>query len=263
MKKYIAALALGVAAISLPAAAKPVAKPTFVLVHGAFEDASVWKAVVADLGRDGYKAVAVDLPGRPSDPLSPDKTSLTVYRDAVLADIAKVKGPVMLVGHSFGGLVISEVAEAAPEKVRTLVYVAAYLPRDGDSLVTLATADKASAAGPHIQFDKEHGVASIERSARADLFATDGSPELRAAIPDLILDEPLPPLAEPVHLTARFAGVDKTYVHTALDRVVSPQEQALMISTTPVRAEFTVDTGHTPFLTNPDALVKALEASVK
>jgi pimeloyl-ACP methyl ester carboxylesterase len=242
--------------------AEAATKPTIALVHGAFENAEVWKGVTAQLKADGYTVIAPNLPGRPGNPESPEKVTLDQYRDTVIKAIDKSKSPVVLVGHSFGGIVISDVAEAAPKKIRTLVYVAAYLPKDGESLLVLAQADTDSKVGPHLTIDKEHGIASIERSARADLFAADASEAVRKAIPDQIVDEPLAPLATPVKLTpAAFGSVDKVYVHTTLDNVVSPSLQARMVAATPVRSETSLKTGHTPFITDIKGLTKAIEAA--
>ena len=235
-------------------------KPTVVLVHGAFEDAQIWQGVEKGLKSDGFGVVTVALPGRPSAPMALNQVSLDTYRDTVLHAIAPVKGPVILVGHSFGGIVISDVAEAAPQEIKTLVYVAAYLPQDGESLLTLATADKGSKVGPHLQIEKDKVIASVDYSARADLFANDAPEAVRKATPDLIIDEPLAPLATPVHLTAqRFGKVDKVYVHTAKDQVVSPYLQAIMVAHTPVRIQTTLDTGHMPFIMDVPGLVSAIE----
>jgi pimeloyl-ACP methyl ester carboxylesterase len=260
MKLFRAALISS--ALAFGANAMAAEKPPIVLVHGAFENASVWGHVTAKLQADGYKVVAVDLPGRPGNPATPDKVSLSLYGDTVVAALTKLNQPAVVVGHSFGGIVIADAAEKAPAKVKTLVFTAAYLPHDGDSLVSMANKDADAKIGPHLQIKKEQGIASIEYSARADLFAN-GAPEgLRKAIPDLILDEPLAPLATPVHVTAgKFGQVDKVYIHTANDQVISPSFQAQMVASTPVRREFTVQTGHTPFLTAPDELAADIEAA--
>ena len=262
----LSALSALLFASSAMAADSPVqnSKPTIALVHGAFEDAQVWQAVSKRLRADGYPVLAVELPGRPGAPMSPADVSLDLYRDTILKALSATSTPAVLVGHSFGGITISAVAEAAPEKVRTLVYVAAYLPRDGDSLVSMAQHDPDAKIGPHLQIKKEQGIAVVDYAARADLFANDGPAQLRAALPDLILDEPLAPLATPVHLTeARFGHVDKVYVHTSKDQVISPAYQATMVAATPVRSEVTLATGHTPFLTDPDDLAAAIEKAAR
>lgn len=238
--------------------------PAIVLVHGAFEDAHIWDGVSAKLQADGYRVISVNLPGRPSAPLAPNLVSGEVYRDTVLKAISSETRPVVLVGHSFGGIAVSAVAEAALAKVRTAVYLAAYLPQDGESMLSLAKQDRDSKAGPALQIDEAKGMIAVNYAARADLFAN-GAPEgLRKVLPDLILDEPLAPIVTPVKLTANSYGmVDKVYIHTAQDQVVSPYLQQKMVAATPVRLELTLNTGHTPFLTDVPGLVGAIEQAAK
>ena len=245
----------------LGSAAVAAEKPTVVLVHGAFEDAGVWRGVEAGLKKDGYRTVSVDLPGRPSNPQAPDQINLATYRDAVLDKLSDESRPVVLVGHSFGGIVISDVAEHAPTKVRTLVYVAGLVPRDGDSLASMAQSDGGSSAGRYIRFLPEKGIATVPVEARGDLFANDGNPGQKRAVSEAIVDEPLAPLAEAVHVGAQFAAVDKAYIRTTQDRVVSPAAQSAMIAGASIRKRFTVKSGHTPFVTAGPALVAAIEAS--
>src|SRR5215471_21069049 len=149
--RSVASLSLLLAAGSATAAPKP----EIVLVHGAWEEANIWQAVTTLLKNDGYHVVTVTLPGRPSSPLSPDKASLDLYRDTILNAIGNPAQPVVLVGHSFGGITISLAAEAAPQKIKTLVYVSAYLPKDGQSLLDLGNSDKDSKIGPHLQIMKD------------------------------------------------------------------------------------------------------------
>jgi pimeloyl-ACP methyl ester carboxylesterase len=260
----LAASAITTSAMAFGTHAMAAQKPPIVLVHGAFEDAQIWGHVSTRLKADGYKTVTVDLPGRPGNPAAPDKVSLDLYRDTVVSVLGKLHRPAVVVGHSFGGIVIADAAEKVPAKVKTLVFVAALLPQDGDSLVSMTSKDADAQIGPHLQIDKAKGLASVEYPARAELFAN-GAPEaIRKAIPKAIVDEPLAPLATPVHVTpANFGRVDKVYIHTAFDHVISPSYQARMVAATPVREEFTVRTGHTPFLTEPDKLAEDIEAAAK
>lgn len=126
MKKLIAGGLLLATAVLPPAAQAQTAKPTVVLVHGAFADSSSWNGVIAILERDGYTVVAAPNPLR------------GVRADAdVVGDLVKsIEGPVVLVGHSYGGSVISEAAEGAPN-VKALVYVAAFAPDAGETALGL------------------------------------------------------------------------------------------------------------------------------
>lgn len=248
--------------ISMPALAKE--KPPVVLVHGAWETGAIWAQVETGLKKDGYQVAVVNLPGRPGNIVPANEVTLQSYQLAVETAVNAQRRPVVLVGHSFGGFVISAEGEAQPSKIKTLVYVAAYLPTDGQSLLGLATTDAGSKAGPALEIDKNKGIAGIRYDARAGLFANDAPAEVGEIVAKGIVDEPLGPLATPIHLSReRFGGIDKVYVHTQQDHVVSPGFQTQMVATTPVRLELSVNTGHTPFITDPKGLIAAIEQAAK
>jgi pimeloyl-ACP methyl ester carboxylesterase len=120
-------------------AADPGVKPTIVLVHGAFADNSSWDAVVVQLQRLGY---TVDVPPNPLRGVS--------YDSAYLSDfLSTISGPVVLVAHSYGGFVITNVGASDPE-VKALVYVDSYLPVAGDTLNSLNSAVPGSCITPAI-----------------------------------------------------------------------------------------------------------------
>ncbi|MGW0812842.1 alpha/beta fold hydrolase [Streptomyces viridiviolaceus] len=128
-----AGLALGAFALSGTANSAPEtveagrhAKPTIVLEHGAFADGSSWNGVIAELRADGYPVVAAANPLRGP---SADAAALRTVLD-------HLEGPKILVGHSYGGNVISQAATEDPE-VKALVYVAAFLPAPGESALEL------------------------------------------------------------------------------------------------------------------------------
>jgi pimeloyl-ACP methyl ester carboxylesterase len=102
-------------------------KPTVILEHGAFADASSWDGVITDLRRDGYPVIAA------ANPLRGPASDAATLRGV----IEHVKGPVILVGHSYGGSVISEAA-VGETNIKALVYVAAFLPAPGESALQLS-----------------------------------------------------------------------------------------------------------------------------
>ncbi|MER6287170.1 alpha/beta fold hydrolase [Streptomyces sviceus] len=194
-----AGLALGAFALSgtangatetAEAAAAQHAKPTIVLEHGAFADGSSWNGVIADLRADGYPVVAAANPLR--GPAS-DAAALRTVLD-------HVKGPKIVVGHSYGGNVISAAATDAPE-VKALVYVAAFLPAPGESAleltnrypgstlpgaldpVTYQQADGSTATDLYIQQDKfHHQFAADVAAGQAALMAAEQRPIAQAAL---------------------------------------------------------------------------------
>ncbi|MET8627865.1 alpha/beta hydrolase [Kitasatospora sp. NPDC004669] len=126
----LAAVALlGPTAQAAPALTHPggKAKPTIVLVHGAWGDASGWSKVTERLQHDGYTVIA------PADPLR-GLAQESTYLHSLLKTI---EGPVVLVGHSYGGAVISQAAVGDPQ-VKALVYISAFVPDQGETLGALA-----------------------------------------------------------------------------------------------------------------------------
>jgi len=126
MSKIAATVAVATALLSGAAVAQP-ARTTIVLVHGAFADSSSWNGVVAILQKDGYRTVAVANPLR----------SLSGDARLVSDVIASIQRPVVLVGHSYGGQVISNAAKGH-DNVKSLVYVAAFAPDAGEAAADLA-----------------------------------------------------------------------------------------------------------------------------
>jgi len=122
---FAAALIGSTAAVS--AAPATAVKPTVVLVHGAFADSSSWDGVAAKLQADGYSVVAAANPLR----------SVKGDAEAVSSVVKGIKGPVVLVGHSYGGAVISTAAQGNAN-VKSLVYVAAFAPDAGENAIELS-----------------------------------------------------------------------------------------------------------------------------
>ena len=137
MKIFVAVWAfVGLLLTGTVATAQP-AKPTIVLVHGAFANLSSWYGVIAILERDGYSVVAAANPLR----------SVKGYADTVRALLASINTPVVLVGHSYGGMVISNAANGQAN-VKALVYVAAFAPEAGENAGGLNSKFPGSLVGP-------------------------------------------------------------------------------------------------------------------
>src|ERR1700749_361400 len=106
---------------------------TIVLIHGAWADASSWDAVVPLLKKEGHEVIAVNLVGHGKDTTSFAGITFQTYVNQVKEAIGN-RTNVILVGHSFAGMVISQVAEEIPTQIKELIYLAAGLPHDGESL---------------------------------------------------------------------------------------------------------------------------------
>jgi len=232
---------------------------TIVLVHGAWADATAWQAVVPLLKAQGHEVIAVNLPGHGNDATSFANISLQSYVDVVKNAIGDRKN-VILVGHSMAGLVISEVAEEIPGQIKELVYLAAYLPQNGESLLSLAKQDADSHVGKYLQIDQDTGSANVAKEGVIDVFAADAPAQVGDYLTNNIKPEPLAPLATPVALTdGKFGSVKKVYIHTTDDHAVSFTLQKTMVKNNGhVSKEYSLPSSHTPFISMPDKLAAIL-----
>jgi pimeloyl-ACP methyl ester carboxylesterase len=266
MKKYILIL-LSVATATIMFSScskkndevKPVAK-NYVLVHGAWQAPYVWDAVKAKLINEGNNVTVVELPGHGSDNTVPSTLTLNTYRDKVLDAMSKINGKVILVGHSLGGMIISAVAEQNPSKIEKLVYLAAYLPSSGQSLLALAGTDAGSALGDSVNkvpilTQNANGTLDVLHDQIVNIFIQDGSAQIQNLVLQNYRPEPAIPFTNPVTLTAaNFGSVEKVYIKTLQDHVVSPALQNRMIATAGVKTVYQLNTSHSAFLAKPDSV---------
>ena len=172
MAKLAAIAAVATALLSGIALAEP-AKPTIVLVHGAFADSSSWNGVVASLKKGGYTTVAV------ANPLRSVSNDARVVSDVV----ASIAGPVVLVGHCYGGQVISNAAQGR-ENIRSLVYVAAFAPDVGEAAAELASRFPGGTLGealaPPVKLSDGRIDLYIDQAKFHDQFAHDVPAEITA-----------------------------------------------------------------------------------
>jgi pimeloyl-ACP methyl ester carboxylesterase len=137
-------LAAAVLLVAVPAAAQASGhKPTIVLVHGAFADASGWSGEITRLEKQGYAVVA---PANPLRGVASDAAYLRTF-------LSTVSGPIVLVGHSYGGFVITNAATGNPN-VKALVYVAGYAPAEGDTVASLGSLGTGGRIGPETLYIK-------------------------------------------------------------------------------------------------------------
>lgn len=229
---------------------------TFVLVNGGFHGAWCWTRITGPLS-ERHAIMAVELPGR--NPGA--RPELAAHLEAVAAAVDRAEPPVILVGHSLGGVVVSQFVEQRPTAVAGLVLVNALLVEDGEAPLA-----KMQSIGEDWYFAREGALT----------FATDGS--TFSVAPELVVDgfyncceradaewaaaqlcpEPLDLVTTPLRITAEgFGSVPKTYLGGRNDRVVPWWFQQKMSMAADARL---VDLGgdHSPFLSVPEKLVTSL-----
>ena len=231
----------------------------FVLVHGAWHGGWCWHRLEPLLRAAGAHVQAPDLPGHGDDATPVADVTLEAYVDRVVAAVEAAPGPVELVGHSMGGVVISAVAERVPERLAGLTYVCAFLPRDGEVLGALGAEDRGSELNPLLRPTAEGDALLVDAAGARDVFYEGCDEEdVHAALAQLV-PQALAPLQTPVALSeARFGCVARSYVLCSRDRAVTPTMQRTLLERSPCDPVIELATGHSPFLADAPGLAAAL-----
>jgi pimeloyl-ACP methyl ester carboxylesterase len=200
-----------------------------------------------------------ELPGTGANPSDPSAASLENWARYVAEVVASETEPVILVGHSRGGVVVSRTAELVPDRIQRLVYLTGYLLPAGHSVAETARADPDSLVPANmIAFASGHTCVLRESVIREALFGQCDDADFEFALARLT-PEPLKPLVTPLKITAeRFGRVPRTYIECMRDRAIGLAAQRKMQAALPCDPVFALDTDHSPFLSQPEALAKLL-----
>jgi pimeloyl-ACP methyl ester carboxylesterase len=223
----------------------------FILVSGAWHGSWCWHKVVPLLRQAGHSVLTPDLPGY----------SLERWTQH-LCDILKAQSkPAILVGHSRGGILISQVAERIPDRVKHLVYVSAFMLQNGESILRVLRKDGTSTLLQHVNLTADRSSWVVAEGRVEELFYGDCTQSDAAFACLRLTPEPAEPLMRPVQITERnFGKVPRTYIECLHDKALPLQLQRNMQQALPCLDVQTLATGHSPFFSTPDALAAHLIA---
>lgn len=236
----------------------------FVLVHGAWHGGCSFDPVSERLGAAGHHVLAPDLPGMGGDGEALRAVTLAGW-GAFIADCCRTlkaegKGPVVLAGHSRGGLVVSEAAEQAPQAIDALAYICALMLPQG-----VSRADFRDLQAPNPAFDAivsllPHGEGTVvDRELAPAVFAQLSPPDLAQAAAARLVAEPTGLRSTPVTVSEdRWGSLPRTYIECLQDRTIPIADQRLMQEMSPGSRIVSLDCDHSPFLSDPDGLTRAL-----
>lgn len=231
----------------------------FVLVHGSWHGAWCWDALVPLLQAKGHAVSTPDLPAHGADHTPVADVTLQSYVDCVREVVDAATEPVVLVGHSMGGVVISGVAESHPDRIKRLVYVAGFLLQDGETLLQLGQADAESLVLPNLQPSTDQSYATLRDGALDDIFYHDCDPAVASAAKARLTPEPLRPVVTPLRITSpNFGRVPRAYVLCEHDHAITLGAQRRMLQAMPCAPVVSLPSSHSPFYSMPQGLVDAL-----
>ncbi len=219
---------------------------TFVLIHGAFSGGWTWCKVVPFLEKAGHTVIAPDMPGHGKNKMTAvQEITLQTYVDCVAEVLDKQSEPVILVGHSMGGMIVSQTAEYRPDKIKKLVYVCAFLLKDGESL--------------HSRGGGHHDPINAPYEKFKELLCGDCS-DADARWMRALLVPPAGKLAgTTIHITSKNYGrIPRIYIECLRDKAILPPAQKQMYTDTPCERIITMDTSHMPLISAPEELAKNL-----
>lgn len=229
----------------------------FLLVHGSCHGAWCWRDLIPELAALGHTARAIDMPSHGADPTPVSEVTLQGCRDAVL----KACSPqTIVVGHSWGGYPISAAAEAQPTRMRALVYLCAYLPKDGMSMIEMRRQSPRQTIGDAVDKSADGLSYTVKPERVQDLFYHDCPAETVPYALSRLCPQAIAPQDTPLPLSDAFARVSKAYIQATDDRTIPPEYQKQMSFGVPEAMRHSIDSSHSPFFSHPGQLAEILDS---
>lgn len=237
---------------------------TVLLVHGAWQGSWAWERLVPLLLEAGLDVQLLDLPGNGCDDTDPTDISLDLYVAAVKRRLSAIEGGVSIIAHSGAGVLASQVAEACPERIDSLVYIAGMMLPDGVSFAEVIASvldDDPSAVGigPHLVWSEDRLTSRVPVEAARRIFFQDCSDELAEAAAQRLTPQPERGRAVCPRLSPeRFGRIPRLYIETVNDRSVVLTVQRRMQALVPGAKVASLPTGHAPQLAAPKKLADCM-----
>ena len=226
-----------------------------VLVHGAWFGAWCWEPVEEVLAKFAVDVAAVDLPGRPGNPMPLENVTLEGWVDYLEYVVEGLAGPSIVVGHSLAGAALTMLGERRPELIDQLVYVAAFLLRTGESATDVIRGDRRTQVHTARKMAVDLRSSTLEPTLISSILCNGCPEDAKVAVQANVVPESTIIAQTKVDWTEdRFGTITRTYVMCERDRVIDPLVQRQMVAAVGCDKVHSLDTGHSPFLSRPREL---------
>ncbi|WP_076866019.1 alpha/beta fold hydrolase [Bradyrhizobium mercantei] len=235
----------------------------FLLVHGAWHGSWCWDDLIPFLAARGHAAHVMDLPGLGDDRTPLGDVTLDAYISCVTDRVKRIDRPLWLVGHSMAGIPITQAAEGVTDNLKGLIYVTAFIPAHGQSLIQLAMADSESRLNAVMVQDQANGTARVpEEHLRECFYSLCDERSFKKALARLSRVQASLPAITPVSLSGKLDRIPKFYVECLQDKAISIEAQRRMHRAATVARVTTLDSDHSPFFSCPDRLAALMDELV-
>src|SRR6478609_4676000 len=233
----------------------------FVLVHGAFTGAWIWGPLAEQLRSAGHTVEVFDLPGLGDDATPPQDVTLDSCAARLGGVLTASAEPAIVASNSMGGVIAIQAAARHPQRVAALVYITAFVPRDGQSLLDLTRLPEGAADQVQANIVIEPPLATMPAAAsRSALYGSCSETDAAWAI-SRQRPQPLGPFGAPVSIPeGTLDGINRYFVLCTKDQAIPAALQRRMIADNSITNVIELDTDHTPHLSMPGALADALQA---
>lgn len=234
--------------------------PTFILVHGAWHGAWCWERLIPLIDDKGHRVLAPDLPGMGNDHTPLDQVSIETWADFIADLVLAQPEPVILIGHSRAGIVISRAAEKAHSNLLGLVYLAAFMVRNGETLEqVMRQIPPRPESADSLEISADGRLSKIAPAAVERVFYNTTHPDLVARAAALSGPEPLASFTTPLQVSdERWGSIPRFYIACDQDRAIAPELQRRMQAALPCRRSIRMNCDHSPFYSAPEELARHL-----
>lgn len=231
---------------------------TFILIHGAWHASWCWARIATHLRERGQHVLTPDLPGHGFNKRPAKTVKFGDYSNCIMDLIKQQPEPVTLVGHSMAGLIISQIAEILPEHIRELVFIAGYIPKDKQSLLSIVEHSELPGVSSLLKIDSVKREMRLEPSrALASIFFNCCTEEDAQYAMNQLQPQPLQPFTEQISVGDNFNRVPKRSMVCQYDRALKLSDQ-LNMSHAVTDNILSLEADHCAYYSAENSIIKAL-----
>ena len=240
------------------------------LIHGAWQGAWAWEKLIPELEKLQFRCTPVDMPGNghSQDRTPLKEVSLDLYMRFLAKELERIEGDIIVIGHSSGGIIASQLAENHPDRIRAIIYIAGMMLPSGmeyAEIVSELQPDHPEIAGiiPYLQWSDDGEVSTIIDGAAQKILLQDCPQDIADSAAAKLKRHPQRGRAIKATLTDEgFGQVPRAYIEAKLDKSIVPVAQKRMQELVPGAVRFSLDSGHTPQLSQPKELASIIREAV-